>query len=270
MEEELAKYKMLRDIIMADGLVILQALIMIVVGLILAKIVAKYFKILFLRFGLKDNVAATASNSIYVLIIVILLAIGAQWVGLEAVIIRRILIGVSLAAVGLIIIFRPLIPTLPFKVGNTVKAAGILGKVEATTLINTRLKTFDGKTVFVPNSKILNDTVENYHFTPNRQIRIEVFIPYEADLLKAKKAFFELITAEPRVLKTPAPRVRVLNLTEMGVKVGTRAWVNNLDYWVTRCDLIEKVKFRLDHDGIPFAYPQRVVHMEGHMEGEFE
>jgi small conductance mechanosensitive channel len=131
MEVELAKYKMLRDIIMSDGLVILQALIMIVVGLILAKIIAKYFKTFFLRFGLKEPVAATASNSIYILIIVVLLAIGAQWVGLEAVMIRRILIGTSLAAVGLIIIFRPLIPTLPFKVGNTVKAGGLLGKVGA-------------------------------------------------------------------------------------------------------------------------------------------
>ena len=270
MEEQLAKYKMFSDIIMSDGLLILQALIMIVVGLILAKVIAKYFRIFFLRFGMKENLAATAGNSIYILIIVILLAIGAQWVGLEAVIIRRILIGASLAAVGLIIIFRPLIPTLPFKVGNTVKAGGLLGKVEATTLINTRLRTFDGKTVFIPNSKILNDIVENYHFTPTRQIRIGVLIPYEADLLKAKKAFFEIVTAEPRVLKSPAPRVRVLNLTEYGVEVGTRAWVKNLDYWVTRCDLLEKVKFRFEKDGIPFAYPQRVVHMQREVDGEVE
>jgi small conductance mechanosensitive channel len=54
------------------------------------------------------------------------------------------------------------LPTLPFKVGNTIKAADLMGKVEAIRFLNTRLQTFDGKTFFVPNRKILDDIVINY------------------------------------------------------------------------------------------------------------
>jgi small conductance mechanosensitive channel len=37
-----------------------------------------------------------------------------------------------------------------------------MGKVEAIRFLNTRLQTFDGKTFFVPNRKILDDIVINY------------------------------------------------------------------------------------------------------------
>jgi small conductance mechanosensitive channel len=69
---------------------------------------------------------------------------------------------VSLAAIGLMVFLRPFLPTLPFKVGNTIKAADLMGKVEAIRFLNTRLQTFDGKTFFVPNRKILDDIVINY------------------------------------------------------------------------------------------------------------
>jgi len=46
--------------------------------------------------------------------------------------------------------------------------------VEAATIINTRIRTFGGKMVFVPNAKILNDYVVNYHITPNRRLQLIV------------------------------------------------------------------------------------------------
>jgi small conductance mechanosensitive channel len=102
-------------------------------------------------------------------------------VGVQTIIIRRTLIAITLAAIGLMVLFRPYIPSLPYKVGNVVQAGGLLGVVEATTFLNTRLKAFDGKTVFILNSKILNDNVINYHFTPNRQIRLSVLIDYKEE-----------------------------------------------------------------------------------------
>jgi hypothetical protein len=90
---------------------------------------------------------------------------------MRGIVIARVFIAVTLAVIGVAVIFRRYLPTLPFKVGDTVQVGGRLGKVEATTVLNTRLRTFDGKTVFMPNRKILNEDVINYHFTPERQIR---------------------------------------------------------------------------------------------------
>jgi small conductance mechanosensitive channel len=181
--------------------------------------------------------------------------------GMHTVIIRRILAAITLAAVGLIVLFRPYIPTLPFKVGNTIKTGDLFGKVEATTFLNTRLRTFEGLTVFVPNSKILNDYVINYHFTPTRRIKVDVGIRYDQDILKAKQVLEAIMIEDPRVKTKPRPVVYVLNLADSWVKLGGRCWVDNLKYWVTKCELVEKVKLRFDQEGITIAFPQRDVHL---------
>lgn len=167
---------------------------------------------------------------------------------------------ICLAAVGIIVLFRPLIPTLPFKVGNTVKTGDLLGKIEATTILNTRLKTFDGKTFFVPNRKILDDIVINYHFTKTRRIKINVGIRYDQDLMKAKQVLEEIMIADPRVKARPAPVVYVLNLSNNCVELGGRCWVANAKYWVAKCDLLEKTKLGFDHAGIVIAFPQMDIH----------
>jgi small conductance mechanosensitive channel len=195
------------------------------------------------------------------LLIVIVVGEALRYVGVEAIVIRRIFLAVALAAVGIVILVRPYLPTLPYKVGNMVEAGGLLGKVEATTMLNTRLKTFDGKIVFVPNRMILNDIVVNYHLTPERQIRLVIPIRYRDDLLKAKKVIADIMAEDPRILNNPAARVFVLNLAEMGVELGARPWVKNVDYWRTRGDLLEKIKLRLDQEGITIAVPQREVRL---------
>jgi small conductance mechanosensitive channel len=204
---------------------------------------------------------STASNVFYVVLLMIAVTTALHYAGIQAIVIRRILIAISVVAVGLIVIFRPLFPTLPFKVGNTIMTGDLLGKVEATTVLNTRIRTFDGRTVFVPNSKILNDYLINYHFTPDRQIRLVIGITYSSDLLKAKNILADIIAKDPRVLDKPAARVFVLNLTENSVELAVRPWVNNPDYWRTRCDLLEKIKLCFDQEGITIAFPQRVIHL---------
>ena len=168
---------------------------------------------------------------------------------------------IALVVTGVMIFLKPFIPSLPFKVGNTVKAGDLLGKVEAITVLNTRLKTFDGKTFFVPNRQILNDIVINYHFTATRRVKIDVTIRYDQDLLNAKRVLEAVMTADARVLTKPGPMVYVTKLASNGVALGGRCWVSNKDFWVARCDLLEKTKLRFDSEGIRFALPQLDLHM---------
>ncbi len=76
--------------------------------------------------------------------------------------------------IGIWVLFKSYLPALPFQEGNVIRTGDLLGRVESVTLLNTRLKTFDGKTIFVPNSKIMNDYLINYHYTPSRRIAIHV------------------------------------------------------------------------------------------------
>jgi small conductance mechanosensitive channel len=261
MEEQLAKLRTMGDMIASHGQDVVAALIILVLGLIVAKMLNRQCRRLLGRFNLKPQTISTVSNVFYVVLIITAITMAELHAGVPGVIIQRVFFAAILLMVGIIVIFRPLLPTLPFKVGNTIMTGELLGKVEATNFLNTRIKSFDGKTVFVPNSKILNDYLINYHFTPTRQIRLVIGITYNSDLLKAKKLLADIIAEEPTVLDKPAARVFVLNLAESCVELAVRPWVNNLDYWRTRCDLLEKIKLCFDQGGITIAFPQRDIHL---------
>ena len=151
----------------------------------------------------------------------------------------------ALALSAILLVLRPYLPTLPFKVGNVVKVGSLLGKIEATTMVHTRMKTFDGKTVFIPNSKILNDYVINYHYTPTRRLKIDIPIRHVRDILKTKQIMETIMIEDPRVLLKPArPVVYTLNLVDGCAKMGARCWVENIKFWLTQCDLLEKILIR--------------------------
>ncbi len=161
----------------------------------------------------------------------------------------------NLAAGVLLLIFRP------FRLGETIEGAGVLGTVEEISILTTRLKTPDGKVVIVPNGKLTGDTITNVSRNPHRRIDMVIGIGYDDDLPKAKRVLEEILAAEPRVLDDPAPRVMVSELADSSVNLAVRPWVRQEDWWSTRCHLLETIKLRLDAEGISIPYPQQDVHL---------
>jgi small conductance mechanosensitive channel len=261
MEEQITRFTKIGEVMTLYGKDILLALVILVVGLIAAKMVNRLLRQLLQRLTSNVSLISTISNTVYILILVFVVAAALHQAGVDVLVIRRVLAAIILAAVALIILLRPYIPTLPFKVGNTIKTGELLGRVEAITMLNTRLRTFDGKTVYVPNRKILDDYVINYHFTPTRRFELDIGIRYDQDILKAKQALETIMIEDPRVKTNPRPVVYVLDLADSCVELSARGWVENLKYWKTKCDLLEKAKLRLDQEGIVIAFPQRDVHI---------
>lgn len=237
------------------------ALALLIIGLLVVKWIDKG-----LRKGLKRlmpnaTFITALCNTVHVILVAIVVIAAAVAFGANPANMLRLVSIITLVVTGLAIFFRPFIPSLPFKAGNTVKVGNLLGKAEAITFLNTRMKTFDGKTFFVPNRQILNDIVINYHFTQTRRVKIDVGIRYDQDLLKAKRVLEAVMTEDARVKTKPGPTVYVLNLASSSVDLGGRCWVDNKDYWVVRCDLLEKAKLRFDREGILFAFPQLDLHI---------
>ena len=249
------------NLVILYGRDILLGMVILVVGLVTAKVAYNLLRRALLKFISNKTLVSSISSIVFVLLLVFVMAAALEQAGMQGIVVRRIIFGTTMAIVFLIIIFRPYMPSLPFKVGNFIKTGDLLGTVESTTLTHTRLKAVDGKTVFVPNTKILKDYVINFHFTPNRRVDVEVGIGYDQDLLKAKQIMESILIEDPRILENPRPVVYVVNLADSCVELSGRGWVENPKYWKTKCDLLEKTKLRLDYEGIRIAFPQRDVHL---------
>lgn len=266
MNDQVTKLHELGKVMQEHGLQLILALLILILGLFLTKWAIKVLKTVLAKFTKNAATISIIANSVGVLMLGVVIVASAMEIGAKPGPLIALIMIIVLAVIGVIVVFRPLIPTLPFTVGNTVKVGDLLGKVEATTILNTRVRTFDGKTFFVPNRQILDDIVINYHFTKTRRVKVDVTIRYDQDLLKAKQLIEAVMTEDARILTKPAPQVYVLELGLNGVKLGGRCWVNNAKYWVTKCELQEKTKLRFDAESIRFAYPQMNVYHRNDLE----
>jgi small conductance mechanosensitive channel len=261
MQNEMSRLQVLGETMTQHGTQMALALAILIIGLLAARWMHSSLSQGIRKLYPKSKFALLMCNLLYIIIVIIVIMGTAVEFGAKPVNLLRLLTIIALIVTGVLIFLKPFIPTLPFKVGNTVKAGNLLGKVEAITFLNTRMRTFDGKTFFVPNRQILNDIVINYHFTQTRRLKIDVGIRYDQDLLKAKRTLESIMTQDPRVKTKPGPMVYVLKLASSSVDLGGRCWVDNKDYWVARCDLLEKAKLRFDSEGIQFAFPQLDLHI---------
>ena len=128
MENEIAKLYEFGQIVTIYGKNVLVGLLILVAGLILTRVLIKNFRRLLQRFTGNRSFISTVSTSLHLILVIIVVAQALHYVGVEPIIIRRIFIAITLAAVGLIVLFRPFIPTLPFKVGNTIRPGIFWGK----------------------------------------------------------------------------------------------------------------------------------------------
>ncbi len=263
MEGELVKnVEWMRYVMMEYGTEIIQAMIIIIFGLLMLQYVLRKLRALMDKKAKYRTLATTLLGIFYILALVSILSVALITVGFDSRNLFRVIIMIGLGAIVILLVLRPYLPTLPFRAGKTVKVGNFLGKIEATTMVHTRLKTFDGKTVFIPNKMILNDFVINYHYTPTRRLKIDIPIRHIKDILKAKQIMESIMIDDPRVLLEPArPVVYVLNLVDGCVKLGARCWVNNDKYWVAQCELLEKILCRMDVTKIILAGRRQTIRL---------
>lgn len=148
-----------------------------------------------------------------------------------------------------------------FKKGDYVTVAGTSGTVEAIKIFNTYLTTPDNQCVIVPNASILSGTIVNVTANDTRRIDLVIGIGYGDMIPKAKKILEDIVAADERILKTPAPTVAVSELGDSSVNFVVRPWCKTSEYWAIRFDLLEKIKMTFDEQGVSIPFPQMDVHM---------
>ncbi|MFN3543651.1 MAG: mechanosensitive ion channel family protein [Thiobacillus sp.] len=159
-------------------------------------------------------------------------------------------------AAGLTIIF-----TRPFHVGEYISIVGEEGTVEEIKLFNTVLSHPDRSRVVIPNRKIVGEILHN--FGALRQLDVGVGVAYDTDLKRALAAIDELLAAHPKILREPAPLVRVLALSDSSVNIAIRPWVAVADYHDASSDITRGVLETFRERGIHIPFPQREVRLLG-------
>lgn len=156
----------------------------------------------------------------------------------------------------MILIFKP------FKIGDFIENGAVMGTVKDITIIYTILHTVDNKVVTIPNGTLTNSNVINYSTLPVRRVDIKFSAGYHDDIDKVKSVLMSVAEAHEKVLKDPAPFIRLTAQAASSLDYTFRVWVNGADYWEVYFDMMERVKKAFDENGISIPFQQVDVHMD--------
>lgn len=250
------------------GLKIVAALVILVVGMWLAKKIKSIFAGILTKKEVEPTLVGFFSSMLYGAIVVFVAIAAIGKLGVEttsfAAVIAAAGLAIGLALQGSLSNFASgvlLILFKPFKVGDVIKAGGEMGGVMEVGLLSTELKTPDNVKIIMPNSSIMGGSITNLSAHDTRRVDMTIGVGYGDDLNKAKQIIEDILASDERVLKEPAAQVAVANLGDSSVDFVVRPWVNAADFWAFKFDFLKTVKERFDQEGVSIPYPQQDVHM---------
>ena len=154
----------------------------------------------------------------------------------------------------------------PYQLGDyIVLDNGDRGEVVNIGLRSTRIQTRDDVQVTIPNSVIAASKIINQSGggETHMRVRVAVSIGYDADVDLARSVLEKIGADEPRLLESPAPRVRFRRLGDSGLEFELLGWVTDPTQRGRAVDgMNTAIVKRFREEGIEIPYPQRVVHMQ--------
>lgn len=160
------------------------------------------------------GVLGVATTSFAAILAAAGVALGMAWSGLLA----------NFAAGVLLVLLRP------FRVGDTITAAGVTGTVREIGLFACVLDNNDNVRVLIGNNKLFSENIINYSANAWRRIEVRVQLAHEADTEDALKRLVDTVAALPGVRPEPAPEAVVTELNPLGTLVVVRMNVAQADY----------------------------------------
>ena len=247
---------------------LLGALVLLVVGLWVIKLIVGYIRKLFDRKDYdptleKFTLSAVSWGLKILLFVLVITQLGVESASLVAAIgAAGLAVGLALqgslanlAGGVLIIVLKP------FKVGDWIEAQGVSGSVAEISLFYTKINTFGNQRAVVPNGQLSNDNIINYSFNGTRRENLSFGISYDDDIKKAKEVLMQLVKEQEGILEDPAPQVLVAELADSSVNFSVRYYAPNDVFWDIHWKMIEEGKIRLEEAGMTIPYPQRDVHL---------
>jgi small conductance mechanosensitive channel len=181
------------------------------------------------------------------------LLVGAGFLGIVVGMAARQTLGAVLA--GFVLMF-----SRPFEIGDWVQIGEQEGIVTEITIVNTRLQTFDGEMVVLPNDEVSSQPITNRTYKGRLRLEVEIGVDYEADPRAAAEVAREALDDVDEILDVPTPQVVLKRFADSSVVLGVRAWIGEPSArrkWRARTAVISAVKAAFEREGIKIPFPQR-------------
>jgi len=158
----------------------------------------------------------------------------------------------------------------PFQMGDTLKIDDDWGSVEEVGFRSTKVRSFYGHLLTIPNSNMANSKIENVSKRPFIRRTSNITITYDSGHSKAVKAveIIKDVLAEVPEVSGDAerpPRVYFSEFNDWALNIYMSYWVQPPDFWLYY-EVNERVNLeimkRFEADEIEFAFPSQTLYVK--------
>ena len=150
----------------------------------------------------------------------------------------------------------------PFDIGDAVEIGKTGGVVIDISPLSTRLRTWNGPIVRLPNEKVFNAEIKNYKKVEARRFEFKIGIDYASDVDKAIATLGKALDSEPFVLKNPEADIYMSALLDSAIELTVRAWTPTSKAGEVKRRILQKFYTKLKKEGIRIPNPQLDVHLK--------
>ncbi|MCW9049760.1 MAG: mechanosensitive ion channel family protein [Deltaproteobacteria bacterium] len=163
----------------------------------------------------------------------------------------------------------------PFTIGDWIKAGDMEGTVEEIGFRSTRIRTFAKTLITVPNSTLMNMSIDNFSQMPKRRIKLSVGVTYDTSpeqMRQAVAGIKQLLREHPAIDQD----FFLVNFTDFGASsldimvycfTTSTVWGEYLD---AREDVCLQIMKTLEQIGLEIAFPSQTLYMHDMDAGKLE
>jgi small-conductance mechanosensitive channel len=212
--------------------------------------------------------ALTTFTRYSVLVVGFLVAMGVLGFSLDRVVLLLSAVGVGIGfglqnvvnnfVSGVILLFER-----PIRVGDRVQVDDLLGEVSTIGIRASKVRTFDGSDVIVPNGDFISARVINWTLADRkRRVILPVGVAYGTKPRQVLEILEQVAHANPGVLDDPAPDALFRGFGDSSLDFELRAWTDSDRGWLpVLSDLAVATSEALEAAGISIPFPQRDLHL---------
>ncbi len=240
--------------------------------LAIAYAVRRIVKATSLKASLDSMLASLLARMAYIIVVVLGIFVAATVI-FPGITPGSLIAGLGIGSVALGFAFKDVMQNLlagflillyrPFKIGDQIKVDDYEGDVEEINVRATKIKTYDGERVVIPNSDLYMKSVLVRTAFPFRRTKITVGIGYDESHEEARRILLDVLKNTEGVLDEPAPDVDVVELADSSVNLKMLYWTDSFQSSTrkTADRVVSAAKTALDKAGIEIPFPQRVLTM---------
>ncbi len=147
----------------------------------------------------------------------------------------------------LILIFKP------FRVGDSIEAAGQSGEVMEIQIFNTILLTGEHKLVILPNGPLSNGTIINTTRYGNLRVNLELLVSTDNSLDKVKQVIYQTLALHDKIIADKKTEIFIGRFSEGVLHLHVRPYCLPGDTSMLMSALYEDLKKAFETNGIKLA-----------------